>query len=81
MNDSPKPGLTSDDGRLFSAPLQLQQQSLGQVDLRLLTPDKGAIVQASLGNLGISAVLHLLLLAGVLFMSQQKAAPARGAQS
>ena len=73
-------GLTSDDGRLFSAPLQLQQQSLGQVDLRLMTPDKGAIVRASLGNLGISAVLHLLLLAGVLFMSQQKTAPARGAQ-
>ncbi len=71
-------GLTRDEGRLFSAPLQLQQQLLGQVDLRLVTPGKGDIIRASLGNLGISAVLHLLLLAGVVFMSHQKTAPARG---
>lgn len=72
-------GLTSDEGRLFSAPLQLQQQHLGQVDLRLMTPGKGDIVRASLGNLGISALLHLLILAGALFMSQQKKASIRGA--
>lgn len=72
-------GLTSDDGRLFSAPMQLQQQALGQVDLRLVTPTKGDIIRASLGNTGISALLHLLVLAGALFMTRQTPAATRGA--
>lgn len=73
-------GLTSDDGRLFSAPMQWQQQALGQVDLRLVTPGKGDIVRASLGNIGLSAVLHLLILAGALFMTRSPAPVSRGAQ-
>lgn len=73
-------GLTSDDGRLFSAPLQWQQQALGQVDLRLVTPGKGDIVRASLGNIGLSATLHLLILAGALFMTRTPAPVSRGAQ-
>lgn len=72
-------GLTNDQGRLFSAPLQLQQQRLGEVDLRLITPSKADIVRASLGNMGVSALLHFLLLIGGLFMSPRKAVVARGA--
>lgn len=72
-------GLTRDDGRLFSAPMQWQQQALGQVDLRLLVPSKGDILRTSLNNVGLSAVLHLMLLAGVLFMARTPAQSTRGA--
>lgn len=73
-------GQTDDQGRLFSAPMQLQQQALGQVDVRLMTPSRGEIVRASLGNLGVSGLLHLLLLAGGFFMTRREAAPVRGAR-
>ena len=72
-------GLTNDQGRLFSAPLQLQQQRLGEVDLRLIAPGKADIVRASLGNMGLSALLHFLLLIGGLSMSPRKAVAARRA--
>lgn len=74
-------GMTNDDGRLFTAPMQLQQQAVGQVDLRLITPSKGDIIRASLGNTGISALLHLLILAGALFMTRTAPTATRGATS
>ena len=73
-------GLTGDDGRLFSAPMQWQQQALGQVDLRLLVPSRGDILRNSLNNVGLSALLHLMLLAGVLFMARTPTPSPRGAQ-
>lgn len=73
-------GQTTDEGRLFSAPMHLQQQVLGQIDLRLVTPSSGDIVRASLGNIGLSALLHLLLLAGGLFMERREAVATRGAR-
>lgn len=74
-------GLTGDDGRLFSASMQWQQQGLGQVDLRLRVPSKGDILRNSLNNVGLSAVLHLMLLAGVLFMARTPVQAKRGAQT
>lgn len=74
-------GQTNDEGRLFSAPMHLQQQALGQVDLRLVSPSSGDIVRASLGNIGVSALLHLLLLAGGLFLGQRETAAPRGARA
>lgn len=73
-------GQTDDQGRLFSAPMQLQQQALGQVELRLQTPSRGDIVRGSLGNIGLSVLLHLLVLAGGFFMTRSEPAPARGAR-
>jgi len=73
-------GQTGDEGRLFSAPMHLQQQALGQVDLRLITPSSGDIMRASLGNIGMSALLHLLLLAGGLFMGRRGNMTTRGAR-
>lgn len=74
-------GQTGDEGRLFSAPMHLQQQALGQVDLRLVSPSSGDIVRASLGNIGMSALMHLLLLAGGLFMGRRETVATRGAQA
>jgi hypothetical protein len=55
-------GSSGNDGRLFPARVQLQQQALGEVELRLLPPSRSQIVRLSLGNIGLSALLHLLIL-------------------
>lgn len=62
-------GNPRDSGRLFVAPIRLQQQMAGQVELRLETPSRGLIVRRNLGNLGISALLHTLIFAAGLLLS------------
>lgn len=52
------------EGRSFSAPLRLEGQVAGHVDLTLSVPARGDILRRSAGNIGLSGLLHLLLLAG-----------------
>lgn len=68
-------GSPRDNGRLFAAPVQLQQQALGQVELRLDTPPRGYIVRQHMGNIALSALLHLLVfLGGLLLATRQQPA-------
>lgn len=62
-------GNPRDSGRLFAAPMRLQQQAAGLVELRLETPSRGLIVRRNLGNLGISALLHALIFTAGLLLS------------
>lgn len=60
-------GSSRNDGRLFRAPIQLQGQALGQVELRLTEFSRGDIVRLSLGNIALSGLLHgLIFIAGLL---------------
>ncbi|MDP2228460.1 MAG: hypothetical protein Q8J78_13395 [Moraxellaceae bacterium] len=70
-------GTPDGSGRLFTAPLDVQRRALGTADLRLRTPGRADIIRASLGNLGLSALLHGLLLAGGLLMTGRREAPMR----
>lgn len=72
-------GTPRNDGRLFSAPLALQQQALGRVELRLAAPARSQVVREQMGNLGVMAFLHLLLFGAGLVLAGRPAAPARGA--
>lgn len=71
-------GSTRSDGRLFIAPLALQQQGLGRVELRMGTPPRGMIVRENLGNVGLSALLHLLVFAAGLMLARQAPAATGG---
>lgn len=65
-------GGDNSDSRLFTAPLQLQQQALGRLELRLHSSSRADILRLSMANIGLSALLHLLLfLAGLLLMTRQ----------
>ncbi len=66
--------------RLFSAPVAVQERQLGTADLRLDTPGRAEIIRASLGNLGLSALLHLLMLAGGL-LAGRRSLPALQAEA
>lgn len=66
-------------GRLFTAKVQLQQQALGQVELRLASPTTGDISRLSLGNIGISFLLHALMFMAGLFLSPRTQDRQRGA--
>jgi hypothetical protein len=69
-------GTSRDLGRLFTARMYLQQQALGQVELRLDVPSRSDIVRANLGNIGLAALLHaLVFLAGLILAA--RAVPAR----
>lgn len=68
-------GSPLDNGRLFTSPIRLQQQSLGQVELRLEQASRGDILRANLGNIGLSALLHFLVFLGGLLLS--RTAPAQ----
>lgn len=71
---------TGNNGRLFSAGIQLQQQALGQVELRLLEPSRGDIVRESIGNILLSGLLHaLIFLAGLFLGPRPEEASGRGA--
>jgi hypothetical protein len=74
-------GNPRNDGRLFTAPMALQQQALGRVELRMDTPPRGQIVRQNAGNIGLSALLHLLVFgAGLMLSSRASTTPAmRGA--
>lgn len=72
-------GNTRNDGRLFTAPMILQQQALGRVELRMDTPPRGVIVRQNMGNLGLSALLHLLVFGAGLVLGGRQAPAARGA--
>jgi uncharacterized glyoxalase superfamily protein PhnB len=48
-------------GRLFTQPIQLQQQALGKVELRLMVPTRADVLRHSIGNIGLSGFIHLLL--------------------
>lgn len=65
----------AEDGRLFPAPLLLQGQNLGRVELRLSEPSRGEILRQSRGNIALSALLHALLLGAGLVLSGQGKAP------
>ncbi len=72
-------GTTVDEGRLFTAPVRLQQQALGEVELRLSTPSRADIVRLSMGNILISALLHSLIFLAGLFLRSQTPVTNRGA--
>ncbi|HEX4869902.1 MAG TPA: hypothetical protein VFV15_04155 [Moraxellaceae bacterium] len=76
-------GTPRSDGRLFSAPLVLQQQGLGRVELRLAAPARSQIVREQMANLGVMAMLHLLVFGAGMALASRGAAPggraARGA--
>lgn len=61
-------GDSSQRGRLFTAKVQLQQQSLGQLELRLASPTTGDISRLSLGNISLSFLLHALIFMAGLFL-------------
>lgn len=68
-------------GRAFRANIRLQQQALGHVELRLAELSRGDIVRLSLGNIGLSALLHALIFGAGLMLgprpaTTQTAAPA-----
>lgn len=71
-------GNPRNDGRLFTAPMVLQQQALGRVELRMDTPPRGQLVHQELGNIGLSALLHLLVF-GAGFLLARPAPAAGGA--
>lgn len=72
-------GDTGSDGRLFSTPISLQQQALGEVELRLDNPSRGDIVRHSMGNILLSALLHGLIFIAGLFLRSQEPEVRRGA--
>jgi uncharacterized surface protein with fasciclin (FAS1) repeats len=51
----------SQQGQNFVAPIQLNNQSLGSVEITLSNAQRGEIIQHSLLNLAFSLVLHLFL--------------------
>ncbi len=67
-------GQDSHDERQFIIPLQVQDQSLGHMDLRLTTPARGDVLRRNAGNIGLSALLHLGLLGLLLGLSRRPAA-------
>jgi hypothetical protein len=72
-------GISTHQGRLFMAPVRLQQQALGTVELRLATPSRADIVRHSMGNILISALLHGLIFLAGLFLRNQTPLSRRGA--
>jgi hypothetical protein len=64
-------GDTRDSGRLFTAPMTLQQQALGQVEVRLAVPPRGQIARQNLGNIGLSGLLHALVFLSGFFLSSR----------
>lgn len=71
-------GSPRSDGRLFSAPMVLQQQGLGRVELRLEAPARSRIVREQMANLGVMALLHLLVFGTGLALAGRGAPPATG---
>lgn len=71
-------GNPRNDGRLFTSQMVLQQQGLGRVELRMDTPSRGLIVRQNMGNIGLSALLHLLVF-GAGFLLARPGAPVAGA--
>lgn len=61
-------------GRAFRAGIRLQQQALGHVELRLAELSRGDIVRLSLGNIGLSALLHALIFGAGLMLAPRAAA-------
>lgn len=72
-------GNTGDDGRLFTSPIKLQQQTLGEVQLRLDSPSRADIMRHSMGNILLSGLLHALIFIAGLFLRGQPVSAARGA--
>ncbi|MCC2638131.1 MAG: hypothetical protein K0Q68_1850 [Moraxellaceae bacterium] len=72
-------GNPRNDGRVFTTPLQLQQQGLGRVELRMDVPPRSLIIRQNSGNLGLSALLHLLVFGAGFFLAARPAHPASGA--
>lgn len=70
---------TGNSGRLFSAGMQLQQQALGQVELRLHAPTRGDILRQSIGNIALSGLLHGLIFLAGLMLSPRTQEAVRGA--
>ncbi|HEX4869260.1 MAG TPA: hypothetical protein VFV15_00860 [Moraxellaceae bacterium] len=68
-------GNPRNDGRLFAARMTLQQQALGRVELRMDIPPRGQIVRAEMGNIGLSALLHLLVFGAGLLLAGRAPAP------
>lgn len=64
-------GDSGNRGRLFTAKVQLQQQALGQLELRLAGPTTGDISRLSLGNIGLSFLLHGLIFMAGLFLGSR----------
>lgn len=64
-------GDSGNRGRLFTAKLQLQQQGLGHIELRLTTPGTGNISRLSLGNIGLSFLLHAFIFIAGLFLGKR----------
>lgn len=60
---------SNETGRLFSAGIRMQQQELGQVQLRLTQFSRGDLVRLSMGNIGLSALLHAVIFLAGLFLA------------
>lgn len=76
-------GDTGNSGRLFSTDMQLQQQRLGKVELRLSEASTRNIIRMSMGNILLSALLHGLVFLAGLFVGQrsQAASPEAATQN
>lgn len=72
-------GDSGGDGRLFTTPISLQQQALGEVELRLDNPSRADIVRHSMGNIVLSALLHGLIFIAGLFLRRNEPETRRGA--
>lgn len=72
-------GNPRNDGRVFTTPLLLQQRSLGRVELRMDVPPSSLILRQNLDNVGLSALLHLLVFGAGFFLAARPASAASGA--
>jgi hypothetical protein len=72
-------GDSSNEGRLFTTSISLQQQALGNVELRLDKPSRSDLVRQSMGNILLSALLHGLIFMAGLFLRSNEAEARRGA--
>lgn len=66
-------GNSTAEGRHFLSPMALQGQALGRVDLQLSAPQRGDILHRSLGNIGLSALAHAILLLVALGLGRRSA--------
>lgn len=72
-------GNAENDGRLFTSRIRLQQQTLGEVELRLASSSRADILRHSMGNIVLSALLHGLIFIAGLFLRNTMPETRRGA--
>lgn len=63
---------STEQNRLFRAPLQVEQQILGHIELRLPQASSSTLVRLCINNIALSSALHALIFFAGLFLSAQK---------